>query len=145
MQALPGWQRVNVLGFLDRAGVRDVLGRSMAGLVTFHPAPNHIDSQPNKMFEYMSAGIPVIASDFPLWREIIAGNDCGLLVDPLNPAAIAEAIDYLISHPEEAERMGRNGRRAVEEQYNWEHEATKLIQFYEQILGRSTAGPTLAH
>ena len=145
MQALPGWQRVNALGFLVRAGVRDVLGRSMAGLVTLHPVINYIDALPVKMFEYMSAGIPVIASDFPLWREIIAGKDCGLLVDPLNPAAIAEAIDYLISHPEEAERMGGNGRRAVEEQYNWEHEATKLIQFYEQILGRSTAGPTLAH
>ena len=138
MQALPGWHRVNPLGFVDRNGVREVLGRSMAGLVTFHPLPNNIDAQPNKMFEYMSAGIPVIASSFPLWREIIAKNDCGLLVDPLNPSAIAEAIDYLISHPEEAERMGRNGRRAVEEQFNWEHEATKLIDFYNRVLSLSS-------
>ena len=134
MQALPGWQRVNALGFLDRAGVRDVLGRSMAGLVTFHPAPNHIDAQPNKMFEYMSAGIPVIASDFPLWREIIAGNDCGLLVDPLNPTAIADAIDTLVANPDMAQRMGENGRRAVEERYNWGIEEQKLLAFYERIL-----------
>lgn len=129
-----GWQRVNALGFLDRAGVREVLGRSMAGLVTFHPAPNHIDAQPNKMFEYMSAGIPVIASDFPLWREIIAGNDCGLLVDPLNPAAIAEAIDTLVVNPDMAHRMGENGRRAIEERYNWGIEEQKLLAFYERIL-----------
>jgi glycosyltransferase involved in cell wall biosynthesis len=134
VSSLPGWQRVDALGFVDRSGVRNVLARSMAGLVTFLPAPNHIDAQPNKMFEYMSAGIPVIASDFPLWREIIAGNDCGLLVDPLNPAAIAQAIDYLITHPQEAERMGRNGRSAVESHYNWEHEGQKLLAFYDKIL-----------
>ena len=136
MQALPGWQRVNALGFLDRAGVRDVLGRSMAGLVTLHPVINYIDALPVKMFEYMSAGIPVIASDFPLWREIIAGNDCGLLVDPLNPAAIAEAIDTLVSNPTMAQRMGENGRRAVEERYNWGIEEQKLMAFYERILAK---------
>lgn len=133
VQQQPGWSRVNALGFVDRSGVRDVLARSIAGLVSFHPLPNHIDAQPNKMFEYMSAGIPVIASDFPLWREIIAGNDCGLLVDPLNPAAIAEAIDYLVTHPKDAERMGSNGRRAVEHQYNWEFEGHKLLAFYSAI------------
>lgn len=137
VQAQLGWQRVDALGFVDRAGVRDVLARSMTGLVTFLPAPNHIDAQPNKMFEYMSAGIPVIASDFPLWREIIAGNDCGLLVDPLNPSQIAEAIDYLVTHPEEAERMGRNGRQAVLERYNWPNEEKKLLGFYERVLAAS--------
>lgn len=145
MQALPGWHRVNPLGFVDRNGVREVLGRSMAGLVTLHPTANYLDALPVKMFEYMCAGIPVIASNFPLWREIIAKNDCGLLVDSLNPTAIAEAIDYLISHPEEAERMGRNGRRAVEEQFNWEHEATKLIDFYTRILNRPLAIQALAN
>jgi glycosyltransferase involved in cell wall biosynthesis len=141
VQALPGWQRVDALGFVDRTGVRDVLARSMAGLVTFLPAPNHIDAQPNKMFEYMSAGIPVIASDFPLWREIIAGNDCGLLVDPLDPVQIAEAIDYLVTHPDEAERMGRNGRRAVLEQYNWPTEEKKLLGFYERVLKPNISPP----
>jgi glycosyltransferase involved in cell wall biosynthesis len=136
VQALPGWQRVDALGFVDRSGVRDVLARSMAGLVTLHPVPNFIDALPVKMFEYMSAGIPVIASDFPLWREIIAGNDCGLLMDPLNPAQIAEAIDHLVTHPEDAERMGRNGRKAVLERYNWKNEEVKLLSFYETILGK---------
>ena len=136
MQAMPGWQRVNALGFVDRQGVRAVLGRSMAGMVTFHPLPNHIDAQPNKMFEYMSAGIPVIASDFPLWREIIEGNDCGLLVDPLKPEEIAKAIDTLVSNPEMARRMGENGRKAVEARYNWQMEEQKLLAFYDSILSR---------
>jgi len=132
VRAMAGWERVNHLGFLDRAGVRSVLGRSLAGLVTFHPLPNHLDAQPNKMFEYMSAGIPVIASDFPLWREIISKNNCGLLVNPLDSGAIAKAIDCLVKNPTEAERMGKNGRNAVETRYNWEHEEKKLIKFMKK-------------
>lgn len=129
-----GWNAVNEHGQLDRAEVREVLGRSVAGLVTFHPLPNHVDAQPNKMFEYMSSGIPVIASNFPLWREIIEGSNCGLCVDPLKPAAIAEAIDYLVTHPEEAAKLGRNGQRAVNERYNWDLEGRKLLQFYSDLL-----------
>ena len=134
VKSLPGWHRVNELGFVDREGVREVLCRSIAGLVTFHPLPNHIDAQPNKMFEYMSAGIPVIASDFPLWRSIIEGNDCGLLVDPLKPEEIAKAIDTLASHPDMAQQMGENGRKAIKERYNWQIEEQKLLTFYETIL-----------
>ncbi len=132
-----GWTRVNELGSVDRDRVRRVLSQSVAGLVTFLPAPNHIDARPNKMFEYMSAGIPVIASDFPLWREIIKGNDCGLLVDPSQPQEIADAIDFLVDHPEEARRMGVNGRRVVEERFNWEIEEKKLPSFYKDAISNS--------
>jgi glycosyltransferase involved in cell wall biosynthesis len=82
------------------------------------------------MFEYMSSGIPVIASNFPLWRDIIEGNQCGICVDPLDPKAIAAAIDYLVMHPQAAKAMGENGRRAVLEKYNWAVEANKLTDFY---------------
>jgi glycosyltransferase involved in cell wall biosynthesis len=134
LEGSPGWPRVNELGYLSRDQIRQVLGRSMAGLVTLHPTPAYLDSLPVKMFEYMSAGLPVIASDFPLWREIIEGNDCGLCVDPFDPAAIAAAIDTLISHPARAEQMGRNGRAAVEQHFNWADEERKLLRLYEDIL-----------
>lgn len=131
--AKAGWQNVDALGFLGRKEVAQVLAGSVGGLVTFLPLPNHIDAQPNKMFEYMSAGVPVIASDFPLWREIVEGNKCGICVDPLNPEAIALAIDYLVAHPQEAERMGRNGQRAVAEKYNWTIEVAKLLKLYAEL------------
>jgi len=130
----PGWEKVEYFGYLNMKKVMQVLNQSIAGLVTFHPLPNHINAQPNKMFEYMSAGIPVIASDFPLWSEIIVGNDCGLCVDPLNPQAIAEAIDFLCENPMEAERMGKNGLRVVKEKYNWSTEEKKLINLYNKVL-----------
>lgn len=134
MTKCPGWERVNYHGFIDRVGIKDVLARSLAGLVTFHPLPNHIDAQPNKLFEYMSAGVPVIASNFPLWREIVEGYQCGLCVDPLSSSEIAEAIDYLAKHPVEAKEMGENGRRAVIEHYNWHVEEEKLLSLYQSIL-----------
>lgn len=133
-KALPGWQAVNPMGFVDRAGVRQVLARSVAGLVTLHPVPNYLDALPVKMFEYMAAGIPVIASDFPLWHEIVVGNQCGLCVDPMDPTAIARAIDYLAQHPDEARQMGENGRRAVLERYNWSIEESKLLDLYQELL-----------
>ena len=133
IQNLQSWSRVNGLGFLNRQRLKKVFAKSRAGLVTFLPVPNHIDAQPNKMFEYMSAGLPIIASNFPLWREIVEGNQCGLCVDPLNTKAIGKAIQYIIDHPEESERMGKNGRKAVEQKYNWDHEKQKLMDLYKSL------------
>lgn len=129
-----GWENVSAFGFQDRAGVRQILGRSMAGLVTFHPLPNHVDAQPNKMFEYMSAGIPVIASNFPLWKEVVEGNGCGICVDPMNATEIAFAIERLLTDKELAESMGANGARAVKLRFNWGAEELKLAAYYENIL-----------
>ena len=131
---MPGWNKVVELGQLNRIEVRKLLQKSMAGLVLFHPEPNHINAQPNKMFEYMSAGIPVIASKFPSWREIIESNKCGICVDPLDSIAIANAIQWIINNPLEAKRMGENGRKAVEEKINWDTDGKKLISLYESLL-----------
>ncbi|HET7627849.1 MAG TPA: glycosyltransferase family 4 protein [Bacillales bacterium] len=131
---LSGWSHVVDLGFLDRPQVAEVLDQSAAGFVVYHAAPNHIHAQPNKLFEYMSSGLPVIASHFPLWREIVEGNDCGICVDPLDPEAMAKAIWFFLDHPDEAARMGENGRRAIEEKYNWRPEGDKLVALYERLL-----------
>lgn len=125
-----GWSQVRELGWLSRDGVGAVMSESVAGLVTLHPIINYLDALPVKMFEYMAAGIPVIASDFPLWRSIISESDCGVCVDPLDPESIAAAIRFLVDNPQDAERMGRNGRRAVHERYNWDIEERKLLEFY---------------
>ena len=86
------------------------------------------------MFEYMIAELPIIASNFLLWREIVEKNNCGICVNPLDPKEIAEAIEYLIEHPDEARKMGENGRKAVLEKYNWENESKKLLEIYEELL-----------
>jgi hypothetical protein len=137
LAGLPGWGRVEMLGLISRRAVAQLFGNVRAGLVLFLPEPNHVRSQPNKLFEYMSAGIPVIASDFPLWREIVEEAGCGLVVNPLDPQAIAGAIEHLLTHPEEAEAMGRRGREAVEKKYNWASEEKKLLALYEEVLANA--------
>ena len=107
---LKGWAHVSVLGFLDRTGVRELLGRVRAGLVLLHPLPRYQVALPVKLFEYMASGIPVIASDFPLWHRIIENVGCGILVDPLDSGAIANAMAYILRNPREAEAMGQRGR-----------------------------------
>jgi glycosyltransferase involved in cell wall biosynthesis len=129
----PEWCTTEFLGKVDRAEVASILSRSIAGLVVLHPTPNYIDTEPTKMFEYMAAGIPVIASDFPTWRKIVECNDCGICVDPLAPKAIAAAIDFIINNPELAQQMGDNGKRAALEDYNWSSEETKLIALYQSL------------
>ncbi len=133
MLARPGWRRIDALGRLGRPGIGALRASSRAGLITPHATQDHLGALPPTMFEYMAAGIPVIASDFPLWRGVVDAHACGLCVDPRDPPAIAAAIDYLASHPDIARRMGENGRKAVCARYNWQRESTKLIQFYEHL------------
>ena len=128
------WPKVNELGFLKRESVDKVFACSKIAIVTFLPVPNHINSQPNKLFEYMDAGLPIIASNFPLWLEIIEDEKCGICVDPTNPKAIGDAIQYLSDNPLEAEKMGKNALKAVKEKYNWANEEKKLFATYDQIL-----------
>lgn len=104
------------------------------GVITYLPYSNNTSCLPNKLFDYMLVGLPVIASDFPLYRQIVEPNRCGILVDPSKPDQIARAMEYLIEHPQEAREMGERGRRAVLEEYNWEKESERLLQIYDAVL-----------
>jgi glycosyltransferase involved in cell wall biosynthesis len=130
---MPGWKRVEFLGWQSREGVRDLLARARVGLYVPRPVPNLVNCYPVKLFEYMCAGIPVVVSDFPIWQHIVGAEECGLLVDPLNPRAIADALTWLLEHPDEAEAMGKRGQEAVRKSYNWDTEAQKLLRLYERL------------
>lgn len=132
LRAMPGWQQVRYFGVADRISARDIMTRSLLGVVLLHPAPNHMDALPTKMFEYMSAGIAVLASDFPLWRGIVEDSDAGLCVDPLDSVAIARTLSALLDDPARLEAMGQAGRRAVVERYSWENEEQTLLALYEE-------------
>jgi glycosyltransferase involved in cell wall biosynthesis len=125
---------LTMLPELGREGVRAALASSRVGLVIEHPTTAYLRSLPVKMFEYMAAGLPIVASDFPLWRGIVEGAGCGILVDPRDPSAVAEAIRGLLRDPADAEAMGARGRTAAVERYDWAHEARTLTGLYEELL-----------
>lgn len=91
---------IRLVGKVDHKMVYDILPRCHVGVAILHPIPNYLESLPTKLFEYMAAELSVVASNFPLWREIVEGNNCGLTVDPLDPGEIARAIEYLIDYPD---------------------------------------------
>lgn len=134
LETRPGYKHVSYLGWLSREEIRNVLSKSRLGLLVLHPEPNYLDAYPVKLFEYMAAGLPVIASNFPFWEQFVKDQGAGLMVDPLDPDAIANAIVWLLDHPEEADAMGQRGRQAVLAEYNWDQEAQKLLDMYSNIL-----------
>lgn len=129
-----GWGRVDFQGYQQRPDVARILSESRIGIVTLLDDPKHRESLPTKLFEYMSASIPVVCSHIPKWQEIVDGAGCGLCVDPSDPGQIAEAVTWLLSHPAEARAMGARGRQAMETTFNWETEEQKLVGLYEKLL-----------
>ena len=125
-----GWSRVEYEGFCSRTQVVSILNQSNCGIVTLHPTANYLDSLPIKMFEYMAAGLPIIISDFPIFRSIVEKHNCGLLVNPRDPASISAAIQFLHDNSLTAKEMGGNGRKAFETCLNFDAEAARLNKFY---------------
>ncbi len=125
---------VTILGRRTRDQVRADLEDAYVGLVLFSPHPNHRHAMPNKIFEYMAAGVPVVASDFPLWVQIVKRSGSGMTVDPLDPSSIASAIVQLIEDPESAQEMGSRGRLAVEQLYHWHSQWEVLRGLYAMMV-----------
>lgn len=120
-------------GTLSRPNVDDLLARAGVGLVLFQPAPNHVASQPNKLFEYMAAGLPVVASDFPLWRELVIGSGAGLVVDPTDPRAACDAVERILGDAALARTMSESGRAAVRQRFRWATQLEVLLRAYERV------------
>jgi glycosyltransferase involved in cell wall biosynthesis len=121
-------------GFLPYREMYEKLNEGAAGLLVFQPTYYNISiGLPNKLFDYMLLGLPVIASDLPEIRSVVSSADCGILVDPGSVSEIADAIIYFFDHPKEAQRMGANGRRAVLEKYNWSRMEADLLQAYRNL------------
>ncbi|NLA38665.1 MAG: glycosyltransferase family 4 protein [Methanomicrobiales archaeon] len=125
---------ITMTGYLPYREMYETLRAGSVGLLVFQPDyHNAYIGLPNKLFDYMLCGLPVVASDFPEIRKVVTDAGCGVLVDPTNPDAIAEAIVCLMEHPEKARRMGESGRRAVLERYNWGEMEERLLAVYREI------------
>ncbi len=133
VEKLPGWQKVTFKGWLNRKDVLDLLANVRIGVITRHPIERHLSAFPTKLFEYMAAGLPVVVSDLPTIRPIVEACNCGILIDPQDPKAIAAGLNTLLNNPQQAEAMGQRGLEAVKQQYNWGTESEKLLKIYSHL------------
>jgi glycosyltransferase involved in cell wall biosynthesis len=127
----------NVLRFLDWLSLDElvnVLKESQVGIIIPNPIERYLTNYPVKMFEYMAAGLPVIASKLGVSAEFVEECRGGILVDPTDPTDVANAIQWLFNHPEEAKEMGIRGREMVFSKYNWRIESEKLIALYSRLI-----------
>jgi len=108
--------------------------RWLAGIALFPETQHYEKKELTKFFEYMSAGLPVIASNFAAWMNVIEKNNCGLCISPDDPEGISKSIAMLQNDPESAQSMGRSGREAVANRYNWNNEAQKLVFLYQSLI-----------
>ncbi|MGP4072279.1 glycosyltransferase [Piscibacillus sp. B03] len=129
--------RIHITGidrFVEKEDIEQAyLSRNwLAGIALFPPTEHYLKKELTKFFEYMNAGLPIICSNFDRWKEIIDQYQCGIAVDPYDETAIHDAIEYLIQNPNEARQMGLNGKKAVQEQLNWQTQANRLIELYDE-------------
>lgn len=133
LKKMDGWSKVHFLGYLNKAEVEDMYAKSKLGVFFARPTPNMLPSYPIKMFEYMEASIPVVCSNFPTWKNIVESAHCGICVPYDDDEQFVQAINRLLENEELREKMGENGRKAVETNYNWNSQKKKLLTAYHQV------------
>ena len=138
LKSKDAWRKVTFYGKVPHDKVFEIMDKSVAGMVLNDYMANvgyHAGSLGNtKLFETMMEGIPVVATNFTLWQDVIDRWQCGICVDPHDISAITQAISRLLKDPDLARQMGDNGRRAVKEKYNWASQETVLIDLYKSMV-----------
>jgi glycosyltransferase involved in cell wall biosynthesis len=132
--------RVELLGWLpELSDVIEVFRNSTVGMMCFKPVENMRDGayRSNKLFQYMGAALPIVVSDVGDWSDLVTDIDCGVPADPKNPKDIAGTVTDLLDSPKRLRQLGRNGRRAVLERYNWETESERLLDLYDDLTDAS--------
>lgn len=134
------WARARALGIAERVRIApavpiaDVVRYAAAGDVGVIPflntSLNNFHGLPNKIFEYISAGIPVVASDFPQLRAVIDRYDVGKTFDPDRPGALVGAIREVLGDPARLAQLRANAAAAASE-LNWEVESRRLLELVD--------------
>jgi glycosyltransferase involved in cell wall biosynthesis len=106
---------------------------SAVGLVLLADRQTYRWSLPNRLFEFMAQGVPVVATGFPLVAEVVRSSGCGVVLERSGPDAIAAAIERLLCDPEAARAMGARGTAAVRDRYHWSAELDKLSRLYDEL------------
>src|SRR3989338_1617920 len=125
---------VYILGHVPYDDIPNYILASDIGVNLLLPSFNNKFGNPNKIFEYLAGNIPLLVSNLPEMEKVVKEGNCGFVVDPSSPKDISQKIDNFIRNSELTKLMGKNGRKIVEEKYNWEKQVDNLSQAYETII-----------
>lgn len=127
---------IHLLGRKPYAQIWKIYHESDLGLCLLQPTPNNLNSQSTKLFEYMAAGLPFVASNFPAFHRICEQFKCGVDFEPTDSREIADWILKFIEDKELRIQMGKQGIKAFKNYYNWQMEEAKLVQLYEDKVSK---------
>lgn len=127
-------ENLTFYGYADQQFAFRTAGRTLAAIALLKPVADYPESYPTKLFEYMALGLPVITSDFPLYKEIVEHSHCGFCISPYDAEALCEKLVWCIENNAQGTVMGEKGRIAAERRYNWISEETALLSYYTQLL-----------
>ncbi len=126
-------ESVLIIQWVHHVEIHRYLSRSAIGLVPLQPVEKYRRNIPIKLFECMTCGLPVLAADLPSIRPYVEESEAGLLYDSTGPEALAEAVVRMLSDKDGLLRMGENGRRAVQEKWNWDKMEARLFEAYDEL------------
>ena len=127
-------EKIQFLGRLPYEEIWSHLREADLGLCMLLPIPNYTQSMATKIYEYMAIGLPVIASDFPLWRNLLCGEkQAGIVINPLNIKEASIKIGDLLLNQEKLETLSNNGTYLIKNEFNWQIEGNKLLMFYKNF------------
>ena len=134
-------ERVRCLAPVPSSEVVAAAAAADAGLWTLpNLCKNFRYALPNKIFEYLAAGLPILCGDYPEARRIAVGYEVGLCFDPYDPRSIAKQINRLIDEPELAGRFRANTTKALADMQA-PREWSKVVELYDGLAaGRSVEG-----
>jgi len=127
-------------GHVPAGDVPGLLSVSDAGVLPFKRTPLMEIALGNKAFEFLAAGLPVVASDLGEMRATLGPSGAVVFAAPGDPATLGAALRGLMMDPSRRRRLGADGRRAFEEKFAWEHQETKLVKLYEEISASRQGG-----
>ena len=132
--------RVKILPPVPYEGLLEWTASADIGLIVYSPdqSLNVKMCLPNKLFEYLIAGLPVLATSLDAIADVLHTYDVGRIVPSLKPADVGAAINEMLKDRDALASMRRNALEAAQHDLNWEKESQQLIRFYQDILALSS-------
>ena len=132
--ALGDGRRVFMVEPVPMADLVSAAAEADVGVVPYSAySPGYYYASPNKLFEYMFAGLAIAVSNLPFLEKIVRDHDLGVVFDPADPKHISEQLNALVGNPMRLRTCKENATQVARDRYNWDHEGERLVSLYQAL------------